>query len=139
MKAATTDELAEALQVLFAALPSSNAGEATELRMRAYLLALDGIPAVALRDAVTRILKGTAGLDNPKFVPTPPELAKLCRACSAQYSRQLERLGWFAAKARGEVAFTPSKETRERISQGFQKLSDALGPIESRQPERKTG
>lgn len=125
---ATSDELVDGLQVLFAALPSANAGEAIELRMRAYLLALSGTPAVALRDAVKKILQGTAGLENPKFVPTPPELAKVCRDCSASYSRELEHLRRVAETSFSRPAFTeaPSPETQRRIAVGFQKLSASI-------------
>lgn len=128
MKPAATDELVEGLQVLFAALPSSNAGEATELRMRAYLLALGNVSAAALREVVTAILRGETSLENPRFVPVPPELATLCREAESRMMRKVEHLWRIEAKQNGEPAFTaaPSPETRAKVADGFKRLSASL-------------
>lgn len=113
--------------MLFSALPSSNAGEAIELRMRAYLLALEGTPAAVLRDAITKILRGDAGLENPRFMPTPPELTSVCKSISKRDRHTLDLLECRAAKGRGEVAFIPSQEQRKKLAAGFAHLSESLG------------
>lgn len=90
LKPATSDELADRLQVMFAGLPMSQAGDAADLRMAAYMIALRDFSNEAVSEAITSVLTGEAGL-NPKFAPTPPELALVCRAKEDRTLRELER------------------------------------------------
>ncbi len=118
--------------MLFAALASVNADtEVMELRMRAYLLALHGVPKEALNVAARQVLDGTAELERPQFAPTPPELARLCRGHTYGLYRTLERLQRQVERVR-EIPFQQSDASRERIARGFQKLSIDLSVTISR-------
>jgi len=100
-----------------------------EPKVKAYLIALDGFPARAIEAAVRDVLQGRAEGVDPRFPPTPPQLARLCRA---HRDRMADELG----RRRGEFqrALPPPREDREptpgeraRVSAGLRDLADALG------------
>jgi hypothetical protein len=76
--------MTEMLGRLYSNFPERDVDESERIaRIRGYCIALEGVPAAALGEAERRILRGEADF-NPTFMPTPPELAKLCRAIAAE-------------------------------------------------------
>jgi hypothetical protein len=77
LRPATSEEIAEKLAILFSAFPSQASGD-PELRAEAYIYALSDVCRKALDDAVKALLKGEIER-NHAFMPTPPELARICK------------------------------------------------------------
>ncbi len=90
----------------------SQAGEAAELRMAAYMIALRNFSIEAVSEAVTSVLEGSAGL-NARFAPTPPELATLCRGKEARLLRELERINREVPEP-AQLALTPEDMARRQ-------------------------
>ena len=117
---ATDRQIGDALAIMFAAFPASGtADEATgELRIRAYALALEGVTADGLRKAVKNILQGNSDHDG-RFVPTPPELAKMARfadlAKRAHLNDLRRREQIVRNLERAEQERQPTAEERERV------------------------
>lgn len=81
-KASTT---AEVLSRLLSPFPERDGDDEGKLdRFRAYMIAVEDFPGEVLVEAERRILKGEAGEIDPRFAPTPPQLARLCRALVAE-------------------------------------------------------
>jgi hypothetical protein len=67
-----------AVAELLLCFPSQNAGaQVAEIRARAYLRALDDVPAWCVREAADRWLRGEAGDRNYAFAPSTAELRKV--------------------------------------------------------------
>lgn len=118
-------ELAVVLAKLLAAFPASaSAGEtSTDLRMAAYLEAVETMPAWAVDAARLAILRGETDAD-PRFAPTPPQLARAARAAMrpmAETAADLDRI----AMASGVRDVSP--EERARVAEGFDVLASELG------------
>lgn len=79
LRPADQRQLADRLRVLFAALPSQDREGAEDLRVRAYLLALDGMPIAVVDEVLSDVLRGRIADVSPVFAPTPPQLARLCK------------------------------------------------------------
>lgn len=120
LKPATPEQALDRLQVLFAALPTSQAGEDAGLKLEAYVLALSGFSVEAISEATVSILKGTAGFD-PRFAPTPPQLAQLCRGHEAARRAELEN-----ARRQTEPDTEPDEAERERMAVKLAALSKVL-------------
>lgn len=117
--------LAVELAKLLTAFPARGQDEiSTELRMEAYFEALTGIPAWAVSEARTDVIRGVAGLD-PRFAPTPPQLADLARAKLALIGDELTMLRRIET-ARIESC-EPTPEEHEIVSKGFADLLAWLG------------
>ncbi len=94
---AAPKEIGVAFAVLQSAFPAARLEDAeASANARAYLIALEGVPAFAVDEAARRILRGEAGIDR-RFMPTPPELRALvdrlslpARAHRVQLRRLLE-------------------------------------------------
>lgn len=80
-KQATTAEIAEALKVLFNSLPFQR-GTDPQTATLAYVEALRGVSVEALTEGVRKFLRGECEGVSTKFVPTPPELARIVRTVS---------------------------------------------------------
>jgi hypothetical protein len=81
---ASMSEMTEMLGRLYSNFPERDVDESERIaRIRGYCIAIDGVSVAALREAERRILRGEAGF-NPTFMPTPPELALLCRSIQAE-------------------------------------------------------
>lgn len=69
----------EILSRLIANFPERDTDEATKVeRIRGYVIAVDGVPVDVLREASMRVLRGWVKDMDPRFMPTPPQLARLC-------------------------------------------------------------
>lgn len=90
-----------------------------EARAEGYLIALDGVPLFALREAVRLVLSGHAEGISPRFMPTSAELRRLVDELSRParwHANQLRRL----LDADVEREITP--EERARVAERFQSL-----------------
>lgn len=68
---------------LFACFPEGDtSAEAQADRFRGYLIAIETFDVATLEVVAVKIMRGRATIDgervNPKFMPTPPQLALLC-------------------------------------------------------------
>lgn len=75
---ASIAETSAALQVLFDALPFQR-GAKTDNVAVAYVEALRGTTIEAVEAGIRRFLRGEVDGVSPRFVPTPPELARIVR------------------------------------------------------------
>lgn len=74
LQPATDEQVAVTYSVLKSAFPGARLEpEEARANAAAYLMALDGVPAFALEEAVKQVLRGNAGI-NRSFMPTAPEL-----------------------------------------------------------------
>jgi hypothetical protein len=121
-------EIGKCVAVLQAQFPAREIDEGTAAaRAEGYLMALDGVPLFALREAVKRAMRGEAGL-NPSYMPKAPELRALvdrlslpARAHRVHLRRLLE----------AEVERTPTPEERARVRDLVENLKASLAaPVE---------
>jgi hypothetical protein len=112
LKPATSEEIAEKLAILFSAFPSQASGD-PELRAEAYIYALSDVCREALDDAVKALLKGEIER-NHAFMPTPPELARICNGFWFQgyHERQLQRAKNRHEQARGRGYYIGASVSR---------------------------
>jgi len=110
---ASAAEVGKCVAVLQAQFPVREIDEGTAAaRAEGYLMALDGVPLFAIREAVRRVMRGEAGL-NPSYMPKAPELRALVDQISlpARAHRvHLRRL----AEAKVERTTTPEERARVR-------------------------
>jgi hypothetical protein len=76
---ASAAEISAALQLLFDALPFQR-GSRSENVAVAYIEALRGCSVEAVQEGVRKFLRGDCADVNPRYVPTPPELARIVRS-----------------------------------------------------------
>ncbi len=73
------------LAFLSAPFPEAETDEATKLaKLRAYLIALEPYSVAVMEEAVRRVFTNKSGFDA-RFMPTPPQMAKLCDDVRADY------------------------------------------------------
>lgn len=75
---ASLAEISGALQVLFDALPFQR-GAGSDNATAAYVEALNGMTLDGIHAGVRKFLRGECSDVSPRFVPTPPELARIVR------------------------------------------------------------
>lgn len=75
---ASSAEIGEALKILFNALPFQR-GTDPEMVIVAYVESLRGVSLDGIKAGISKFLRGECESVNPKFVPTPPELARIVR------------------------------------------------------------
>src|SRR5690606_24604726 len=75
---ASSAEIGEALKVLFNALPFQRGTDPATVIM-AYVEALRGVALDAIKAGISKFLRGECENVNHRFVPTPPELARIVR------------------------------------------------------------
>jgi hypothetical protein len=131
LKPANAAEIMDALELLFANL-SIQAGATRELVLTGYLLALEGRPAWAVRDAVRAILRAEVDGLSRAFCPRAPELAGVVADIVAKARQSIadefvasqwrERLALTAPVVHG--ALTP--EQRKLIAERMKKLGADL-------------
>ena len=95
-------------------------------RLRSYIVALEGFSADVLEDAERMILKAKAPDIDPRFMPTPPQLAKLCTDIRASKLRrpvtpQEMRLERFDTPPDPKLA-----EKFKRVQRAFAKEADRI-------------
>lgn len=74
---ASIAEISTALQVLFGALPFQRGK--SDVTALAYVEALQGVSLDAVTAGIRKFLRGECENVSPRFVPTPPELARIVR------------------------------------------------------------
>lgn len=127
-------ELAVVLAKLLAGFPAPASGEtSTELRIAAYLEAVETIPAWAVDAARQAITRGETDAD-PRFAPTPPQLARLARQAMEPIGRIVTDLERIAAAAEQHE---PDDAERVRIAAGLAAFRAELAGASARDaPER---
>lgn len=75
---ASAAEISSALQVLFDALPFQRGTRNDNVAM-AYIEALRGMTAAAIAEGIRKFLRGDCQDVSPRYIPTPPELARIVR------------------------------------------------------------
>lgn len=71
---------------IFPNFPERDSDEGDKVdRIRGYLIALEGVSLRVLCEAERRILRAEVEGFEPRFMPTPPQLAKLCRTILAEW------------------------------------------------------
>lgn len=73
-----------ALRGLFATFPTKDRSDPAAV-LGTYLIALEGYSQKAVQGAITRIIRGEAGL-NTAFLPTPAELSTVVRYMEGLYA-----------------------------------------------------
>lgn len=112
------------LAKLFAAFPALASGEtSTDLRIAAYMEAVESIPAWAVAQARDAVIRGETVCD-PRFAPTPPQLARLARDAMRPVAEDAADLGRLAIAA---ADTEPATDERERVAAGFDDLLHDLG------------
>lgn len=92
LRRATTGEIDKLLAVLFCSLPSQDKGEfGDDVRLQAYNIALEGVSRHVLEAVVHETIRGRIVEFDPRFVPTPPQLARVCRERRADLERERMR------------------------------------------------
>lgn len=128
---------------LFAAFPERDSAIPNQAeKLRAYLVATDGVSLPVMQEAERRILKAEAGCD-PRFLPSPPELAALCRNIWAEWrawelpQRSPPSLARFDAppnpamierfdKVVGDLAKTADIESHETKAEWLARMGDRV-------------
>lgn len=100
------------------------------VRAEGYLMALDGVPLFALREAVRRVMQGDGGV-NPSFMPKGPELRALVNQISLPARVHLMKMRKLLD---AKVEAPPSAEARARVAALMADLSKSLP--ESRRQKR---
>ena len=102
-------------------------------RAEGYLMALEGVPLFALREAVRRVMRADAGF-NTSFMPKAPEMRAFVNQI-AQPARfhlvQLRRL------LEAKVERAPNEQDRERVREMAAALAAALAPREGEKIQRR--
>ncbi len=80
---ASIAEISEQMQLLFDALQFQRGTRADNVAA-SYVKALSGCTAEAIKAGVVKVLRGEVESINPRFVPTPPELARVIRTAVVQ-------------------------------------------------------
>ena len=109
---------------LLAAFPAPAAGEtSTDLRIAAYLDAVETIPAWAVDAARGAIVRGETECDT-RFAPTPPQLACIARKAMAPMYETAVALDRIVRAAERQE---PGEEEMARVSAGLAALYRELG------------
>lgn len=104
---ATADEIDQALAFI-STLPHRPAAN-VRMQVAAYELALQGVGGWGLQEAVTQILQGRAFEIDHGFLPSPPELRRVCDRIEQERKQHFEALD-DAARCEGE-----RREAEERL------------------------
>lgn len=103
-KPASYAEISSSLQMLFDALPFQRGAKSDNVAM-AYIEALSGTTVDALHAGIRKFLRGECQDINPRYVPTPPELARIVRSAVVQNRVPEERrIAPFRSAGEGERA-----------------------------------
>ena len=129
LRAASHGEILDALQDLWAAF-DTKATEDPKRTTVAYVLALEGQPLWAIREAVKRFVQGVVTAASTKFAPRPPELATVVRNIVQPVRDEVAR-NESIARARlrdyGQPAAEMTQEQRTRMKFKLALLSAAQG------------
>ena len=112
---ATNDEIKARLLPMFAGLPQTNVGDASDARLHAYLIALQGCSVAALEQGIKAVLQGTANIDE-RWAPTPPQMSTIVRRFDAErlQSRQREEVRLLPARQAPPVYVDDAAKARSR-------------------------
>lgn len=127
----TPETAARIIGRLFACFPEADLSEETKTeRLHGYMTAIEVFEPIVLAEAVTAILQGRALIDgeriNPRFMPTPPQLALLCNAIRHE---RYKRTGPKIAYTRPEPAAELTPEEKQRRALKVQAASRLIGAV----------
>lgn len=124
--AADPAEVAKCVAILQAQFPVRETSDVSAAaRAEGYMLALEGVPLFAMKEAVRRVLKGEVPDISPKFMPTSAQLRDLVNRISLParaHAVQMRRL------LSAEVEKPVAREGRELPAA----VSEFLGSFSSR-------
>lgn len=128
--AATEAEVGRAVVMLLAPYEArERSNGANDLRLAAYVQALQGFPLWAILDAVRWWSRGEHGVetDNVAFAPAPPQVVRLVRiAMRGPEDAHATVEGLLRAEVE-DWTLPPKPGERERIAEGFASLAAELG------------
>lgn len=132
LKPASIAEISAVLQVLFDALPFQRGTRADNVA-GAYVDALRGFSHESINAGTRKFLRGECEEVSPRFVPTPPELARIVRTTSIGSRPQPEerREPPTQPQSAGERARMRLKMPMWRAAFGSQSRMDALAKANS--------
>lgn len=87
---ASSAEIGEALKVLFNSLPFQRGTDPGTVVI-AYIEALRGVSLDGVKAGISKFLRGECEGVNPRYVPTPPELARIVRTAVVPHRIPEER------------------------------------------------
>lgn len=135
---ASNAEIAEQLEILWEALPLPT-GAKPEMRLTVYIMALQGWPLWAVKEAFKKFIRGEVKGASQKFCPRPPELGGAIYEIMLPYHEEAERKRAAAiaeAKLREQLANRHSEFPPEhRVRMGF-KMKVLSRGLALRQVER---
>ena len=132
---ATRNEIAKQVSFLTASLPAQTAsGPKAVLKAEAYICALSEFCLKAIESAVALILKGKTDFD-PRFCPTPPQVAQLCRSIEDEWRVELERDRRRGQRQRDEEKWRQERARREAMTP--EQLAEQKRAIEAEHQRRK--
>lgn len=122
LRPATEAEIEQRLAVLFSSLPAQDKGEFAEhIRLRAYHIALGDVSSHVLDVVVRDTIRGAIAEFDPRFVPTPPQLGRVCRERMADLEgermRADSRLRYGGVDPLAKFDYTPTAEECDRIDE----------------------
>lgn len=125
---AKPSETLKVLSRLLDGFPERDVSDDAKLnRLRAYVIAVDGIPVDVISEAERRIYRNEAGLERD-MMPTPPALAKLCRQIVAEEKAKALPKAQPLSLAKFEAPPSPAMvEKFERVIGEFTKVADIEG------------
>lgn len=138
LQPASVDDLGTGLAMLQAQFPSQDVDKVTaKVRVQGYLMALDGVPAFALDEAIKRVLQRKVPDLEPKFMPTAPQLRGLVDEISLPAR-------WHAAQLRmlldAKVHGAPSERASpERVAEIYAEAVLAMPTTRKRHPGDPSG
>lgn len=127
---ASAEEIGTAFAMLRVQFPARDVEEGqARAAAKGFLVAMEGVPAFALDEAVRRVLRGKAGLPAG-YMPTAPQLRQLVDDLSRPARWHARRLRFLME---AEVERDVSPEERERVAARFREfLAASAAPNEAR-------
>lgn len=121
-ESATSEEALRIVGRILSLFPERDEQDATvkASRLRGYVVAVDGFSVDVLLDAERRILRGTVADVDPRFMPTPPQLSRLCDHIRGEHYRSR------APKVEPVPVAEPGEEESRRMAALALRLSREL-------------
>ncbi len=115
----------EALQALLSSFPRPDASDPA-LAATAYVFAIDGISAPAVVECVKRFIRGEVVGQDPRFCPTPAQIAQEARRIEARIAWDARRATIAPPASTGVALPDFSQEHRDMMAAKFRALSDRM-------------
>lgn len=116
--------LAKIITGLLSAFPTAT-GDVDDARLvvQTYLMALDGLPHYAVREAAMRYLSGRVERRDHAYAPKPPELARLARQIATPFRAERYQIGRILA---AEIEERPDEAARRAAVERWEKIKAGM-------------